>query len=335
MIGTILIVMTDQSYQPSIAGLRAFVTVARKLHFGSAASDLGVSQPSLSQALAALEAGLGMRLVERTTRRVFLTSQGEQLLPRALAVVRAADELLFAARGAQDPLRGGLRLGLIPTVAPYVLPAVLAGTAAELPDLALRIVEDRTARLLDQLREGVLDAALLALPVEGPGLAEIGMYDEDFVLALPAGHRLAGRKRVNPADMAELPLLLLDEGHCLRDQALEVCQLAGFRPDLGQTRAASLATAVQCVEGGLGVTLIPATAVDAETAGGRLATATFAAPRPGRRIGLVYRESAGRAAAYGRLAGLLTGMIDAASPTAAIRPVAGLLSPPESRRTSG
>ncbi|MFT3900207.1 MAG: hydrogen peroxide-inducible genes activator [Gordonia sp. (in: high G+C Gram-positive bacteria)] len=313
--------MTDQSYQPSIAGLRAFVTVARKLHFGSAATELGISQPALSQALAALETGLGMRLVERTTRRVFLTSQGDALLPRAVAVVRAVDELLLASRGAEDPLRGGVRLGLIPTVAPYVLPAILAGIPAELPELTLQVVEDQTARLLDQLRDGAIDLAMLALPAEGAGLAEVPMYDEDFVLALPVGHRMAGRKRVDPADMAELPLLLLDEGHCLRDQALEVCQLAGFRPDLGQTRAASLATAVQCVEGGLGVTLIPATAVDAETAGGRLATATFAAPKPGRRIGLAFRESAGRTDAYRRFAQLLTGMIAAAAPQTGIRPV--------------
>ncbi len=325
MISTILIAMTDQSYHPSIAGLRAFVAIARKLHFGSAATELGISQPALSQALATLESGLAMRLVERTTRRVFLTSQGEELLPRAAAVVRAVDELAFAARGAEDPLRGKLRLGLIPTVAPYTLPAILAGVAAQLPDLSLLVVENQTARLLEQLRDGSLDLAVLALPADAPGIAEIPMYDEDFVLALPRGHRLAGRKRVDPAAMAELPLLLLDEGHCLRDQALEVCQLAGFRPDLGQTRAASLATAVQCVEGGLGVTLIPATAVDAETAGGRLATATFAPPRPGRRIGLVYRESAGRAAPYARLAQMLTVMIAGASPTTEIRPVGNAL----------
>ncbi|MFT4199626.1 hydrogen peroxide-inducible genes activator [Gordonia sp. (in: high G+C Gram-positive bacteria)] len=320
--------MTDQSYQPSVAGLRAFVAVARKLHFGSAATELGISQPALSQALAALETGLGMRLVERTTRRVFLTSQGEALLPRAVAVVRAVDEMLLAARGAEDPLKGGLRLGLIPTVAPYVLPAILSGVAGRLPELTLQVVEDQTARLLDQLRDGVLDVAVLALPVDAAGIAEIPMYDEDFVLALPTGHRLAGRKRVDPADMADLPLLLLDEGHCLRDQALEVCQLAGFRPDLGQTRAASLATAVQCVEGGLGVTLIPATAVDAETAGGRLATATFAAPRPGRRIGLVFRESAGRMAAYRRFAALLTGVIADAGADGRITPIEPPVSEP-------
>ena len=119
---------------------------------------------------------------------------------------------MLAARGAEDPLRAGLRLGLIPTVAPYVLPAILAGTAAQLPDLTLRVVEDQTARLLDQLREGTIDLALMALPADMSGIAEIPMYDEDFVLALPIGHRLAGRKRVDPADMADLPLLLLDEG---------------------------------------------------------------------------------------------------------------------------
>ncbi len=143
------------------------------------------------------------------------------------------------------------------------------------------------------------------------------MYREDFVLALPSGHPLAGSKNVEPADLADMPLLLLDEGHCLRDQALEVCQLAGVRPDLGHTRAASLATAVQCVEGGLGVTLIPGTAVTAETASGGLATATFAAPVPGRRIGLVYRAISGREDAYRRLAELLTRLVSTAHPVTA------------------
>ncbi|GAA1480563.1 hydrogen peroxide-inducible genes activator [Gordonia sinesedis] len=301
--------MSDKSYQPTVTGLRAFVTLARRRHFGSAASELGISQPSLSQALATLEAGLGATLIERTTRRVLLTPEGEALLDRAIAVTDAVDQFLAAAAGAGDPLTGTVRLGLIPTVAPYVLPTVLRGLAAELPDLTLRVVEDQTARLLDALRAGSLDAAVLALPAAVAGLAEIPMYDEDFVLALPAGHALAGRTRVDPEALADLPLLLLDEGHCLRDQALEVCRLAGVRPDLGHTRAASLATAVQCVEGGLGVTLIPQTAVDVETAGGELATATFARPRPGRRIGLVFRESAGRTEAYRRLAGIIGALV--------------------------
>lgn len=310
MISTRLIGMSDKSYQPSVAGLRAFVALARKRHFGAAATELGVSQPSLSQALAGLEAGLGKQLIERTTRRVFVTPEGEMLLPKAIAVTDAVDEFLSASAGSDDPLAGTLRLGLIPTVAPYVLPTVLHGLAAELPSLALRVVEDQTARLVAQLREGSLDAACLALPADVPGLAEIPMYAEDFVLALPSDHPLAGRKRVDPSSLADLPLLLLDEGHCLRDQALDVCRLAGVRADIGHTRAASLATAVQCVEGGLGVTLIPGTAVAAETAGGDLATATFTKPRPGRRIGLVYRESSGRGESYRRLASIIAGLVE-------------------------
>jgi LysR family hydrogen peroxide-inducible transcriptional activator len=304
--------MTDQSYQPTIAGLKAFAAIAEKHHFGSAATDLGVSQPSLSQALAALEAGLGVKLVERSTRRVFLTSEGDALLPRAMAAIEAVDMFTAAAAGVARPLSGTLRLGLIPTVAPYVLPTVLRGLGEHLPDLTMRVVEDQTSRLLDALRHNSIDAAMLALPADAAGMIEVPMYDEDFVLALPSGHRLAGRSRVDPSVLADLPLLLLDEGHCLRDQALEVCRLAGVRPDVGPTRAASLATAVQCVEGGLGVTLIPQTAVQTETARGALAIAGFARPRPGRRIGLVMRATSGRETEYRKLAAIIAGTITAA-----------------------
>ena len=157
-----------------------------------------------------------------------------------------------------------MRLGLIPTVAPYVLPTVLAGLAERLPGLTLRVIEDQTERLLTVLREGALDAALIALPADVGGVTAIPIYDEDFVLALPPGHPLSGKRRVPAAALAELPLLLLDEGHCLRDQALDVCHKAGVRAELANTRAASLATAVQCVTGGLGVTLIPQSAVPVE-----------------------------------------------------------------------
>ncbi|HET9889618.1 MAG TPA: LysR family transcriptional regulator, partial [Mycobacterium sp.] len=146
--------MPDKTYQPTIAGLRAFVAIAEKRQFSSAATSLGVSQSTLSQALAALETGLGTQLVERSTRRVFLTAQGTELLPRAQAVVDAADAFSAAAAGSADPLRTGLRLGLIPTVAPYVLPTVLAGLAEQLPGLSLRVTEDQTERLLAILREG-------------------------------------------------------------------------------------------------------------------------------------------------------------------------------------
>jgi len=309
---TILIGMTDKIYQPTIAGLRAFVAVAEKQHFGSAATTLGVSQSTLSQALAALETGLGTQLIERSTRRVLLTPEGRQLLPHALAVVEAVDTFTAAAAGASDPLQAGMRLGLIPTVAPYVLPTLLAGLPEQLPSLTLRVIEDQTERLLTLLRDGALDAALIALPtpeVPAVGVTAIPIYDEDFVLALPPGHPLSGKRRVPTTALAELPLLLLDEGHCLRDQALDVCQKAGVRADLANTRAASLATAVQCVTGGLGVTLVPQSAVPVESARSRLGLAQFATPRPGRRIGLVFRSSSGRDESYRQLAALIGKLI--------------------------
>jgi LysR family hydrogen peroxide-inducible transcriptional activator len=306
--------MTDKTYQPTIAGLRAFVAIAEKQHFSSAATTLGVSQSTLSQALAALETGLGTQLIERSTRRVFLTTEGRQLLPRALAVVEAVDAFTAAAAGAADPLHAGMRLGLIPTVAPYVLPTLLAGLVDQLPSLTLRVIEDQTERLLALLREGALDAALIALPaseVQPAGVTAIPIYDEDFVLALPPEHPLSGKRRVPTTALAELPLLLLDEGHCLRDQALDVCQTAGVRAELANTRAASLATAVQCVSGGLGVTLIPQSAVPVEAARSRLGLAQFAAPRPGRRIGLVFRSSSDRDESYRQLAAMIGELIGA------------------------
>jgi len=201
---------------------------------------------------------------------------------------------------------------LIPTVAPYVLPTLLAGLPEQLPSLTLRVIEDQTERLLTLLRDGALDAALIALPtpeVPAVGVTAIPIYDEDFVLALPPGHPLSGKRRVPTTALAELPLLLLDEGHCLRDQALDVCQKAGVRADLANTRAASLATAVQCVTGGLGVTLIPQSAVPVESARSRLGLAQFATPRPGRRIGLVFRSSSGRDESYRQLAALIGKLI--------------------------
>ncbi len=297
--------MPDKSYQPTLAGLRTFVAVAEKQHFGTAATALGVSQSTLSQALAALEAGLGVSLIERSTRRVFLTTEGQQLLPHARAVMEAVSTFTAVVAGASDPLQGMMRLGLIPTVAPYVLPSLLAGLGSRLPALTLSVAEDQTERLLRALRDGALDAALIALPADGSGFTEVPIYDEDFVLALPVGHPLSGKSRVSPTVLARLPLLLLDEGHCLRDQTLDVCQKAGFKVELANTRAASLATAVQCVTGGLGVTLIPQTAVPVEAARGELGLAKFAAPRPGRQIGLVFRSSSSRDKPYRQLAGII------------------------------
>ncbi|MEU7766125.1 hydrogen peroxide-inducible genes activator [Nocardia sp. NPDC049190] len=296
--------MTDQTYQPTLSQLRAFVAIAEYRHFGTAAARLGVSQPTLSQALAALENGLGLQLIERSTRRVLVTAAGMRLLPKAMATLEAADRFVASATG--DALGGTLRMGIIPTVAPYVLPGLLPELRKKLPALHPHIVEDQTARLLDGLRTGVLDVALVALPTQVPGLVEIALYPEEFVLVTPRGHELAGRTDLTASALDALPLLLLDEGHCLRDQTLDVCRSADAHPAaVGDTRAASLATVVQCVAGGLGVTLIPEMAVAAETARGTLDIAHFAAPVPGRTIGLAFRASTARADDYEYLAAII------------------------------
>ncbi|RDI64734.1 LysR family transcriptional regulator [Nocardia pseudobrasiliensis] len=301
---TILIGVTDQTYQPTLSQLRAFVAIAEYRHFGTAAARLNVSQPTLSQALASLENGLGLQLIERSTRRVLVTAAGKRLLPQAMATLEAADR--FVASAAGNGLGGTLRLGIIPTVAPYVLPDLLPELRRLLPTLVPHIIEDQTARLLDGLRTGVLDVALLAVPTETTGLIEIPLYTEEFVLVTPRGHELAGRADVSPEALDRLPLLLLDEGHCLRDQTLELCRARDVRPGpVGDTRAASLATVVQCVAGGLGVTLIPEMAVAAETARGTLDIARFAAPAPGRTLGLVFRGSTARVEDYEHLAEII------------------------------
>lgn len=305
MIGrTILIGVTDQTYQPTLSQLRAFVAIAEYRHFGTAAARLSVSQPTLSQALASLENGLGLQLIERSTRRVLVTPAGKRLLPQAIATLEAADRFVASAAGSGPG--GTLRMGIIPTVAPYVLPTLLPELRTRLPGLVPHVIEDQTARLLDGLRSGVLDVALLALPTEASGVVEIPLYKEEFVVVVPRGHAYAGRTDLKPSDLDSVPLLLLDEGHCLRDQTLDLCRTNDVHPGtVGDTRAASLATVVQCVAGDLGVTLIPEMAVTAETSRGTLDIARFAAPAPGRTLGLAYRASTARTDDYIRLAEII------------------------------
>ncbi|WP_216895481.1 hydrogen peroxide-inducible genes activator [Nocardia alni] len=296
--------MTDQTYQPTLSQLRAFAAIAEYRHFGTAAARLSVSQPTLSQALASLENGLGLQLIERSTRRVLVTAAGKRLLPQAMATLEAADRFIASAMG--DGLGGALRLGIIPTVAPYVLPTLLPELRQQFPAMVPHVIEDQTARLLDGLRGGVLDVALLALPTKTTGMIEIPLYSEEFVVVTPSGHELAGRADLSPADLEAQPLLLLDEGHCLRDQTLDLCRAQEIRPGpAGDTRAASLATVVQCVAGGLGLTLIPQMAVGAETARGTLDVARFAAPAPGRTLGLAFRGSTARTEDYEHLADVI------------------------------
>ncbi|MFD4830371.1 LysR substrate-binding domain-containing protein [Streptomyces uncialis] len=289
--------------QPSIAQLRAFAAVAEHLHFRDAAAAIGMSQPALSGAVSALEDVLGVQLLERTTRKVLLSPAGERLAWRAKGVLDAVGDLLEEAAAVRAPFTGTLRLGVIPTVAPYLLPTVLRLAHDTYPSLELEVHEEQTASLVDGLTGGRLDLLLLAVPLGVPGLTELPLFEEDFVLVTPAEHELAGREGIARDALRGLDLLLLDEGHCLRDQALEVCRHAGRAEGPVTTTAAGLSTLVQLVAGGLGVTLLPRTAVPVETARDvRLRTGRFAEPAPSRRVALVMRTGAARGAEYGELA---------------------------------
>ncbi|MCX4586712.1 hydrogen peroxide-inducible genes activator [Streptomyces sp. NBC_01481] len=282
--------------QPSLAQLRAFAAVAEHLHFRDAAAAIGMSQPALSGAVSALEVALGVQLLERTTRRVLLSPAGERLAVRAKAVLEAVGELMEEAEAVRAPFTGVLRLGVIPTVAPYLLPNVLRLVHDRYPDLDLQVHEEQTSSLLEGLGAGRLDLLLLAVPLGVPGVTELPLFDEDFVLVTPDDHWLGGRQDIPREALRELHLLLLDEGHCLRDQALDICREAGRTEGAPvTTTAAGLSTLVQLVAGGLGVTLLPRTAVDVETGrGGRLQTGYFAEPAPARRIALAMRAGAAR-----------------------------------------
>ncbi|MEU9999019.1 LysR substrate-binding domain-containing protein [Streptomyces sp. NPDC050848] len=295
--------------QPSLSQLRAFAAVAEHLHFRDAAAAIGMSQPALSGAVSALEEALGVQLLERTTRKVLLSPAGERLAARARAVLDAVSELMEEAEAAQAPFTGVLRLGVIPTVAPYLLPTVLGLVHERYPELDLQVHEEQTSSLLEGLAAGRLDLLLLAVPLGVPGVTELPLFDEDFVLVTPQGHPLAGRSDIPREALKELNLLLLDEGHCLRDQALDICREAGRTEGAPvTTTAAGLSTLVQLVAGGLGVTLLPRTAVKVETARNTaLFTGCFTDPAPTRQVALAMRTGAARQAEFEELAGALRG----------------------------
>ncbi|MFI2075921.1 hydrogen peroxide-inducible genes activator [Streptomyces triculaminicus] len=293
--------------QPSLSQLRAFVAVAEHLHFRDAATAIGMSQPALSSAVAALEESLGIQLLERTTRKVLLSPAGERLAARACTVLDAVSDFMEEADAARAPFTGVLRLGVIPTVAPYLLPTVLRLVQGAYPALDLQVHEEQTSSLLDGLTHGRLDLLLLAVPLGAPGVAEIPLFDEDFVLVTPCDHWLAGRGDIPREALRELDLLLLDEGHCLRDQALDICREAGRAEGAAMTTsAAGLSTLVQLVGGGLGVTLLPRTALRVETGrSDRLATGDFAEPAPSRRVALAMRSGAARQGEFEEFAAAL------------------------------
>lgn len=291
--------------RPSLRQLEYLLAVADARHFGRAARACAVSQPALSAQIAALEEGLGVRLLERSRRGTRPTPAGARVIEHARAVLRAADELVAAAREAREPLTGPLHLGVIPTVAPYLLPRWLPEVRRRHPRLRLFLHEEQTARVLADLSEGRLDLGLLALPVDEPGFESFEIGREPFLLAAPPGHRLAQRagRRVGPEDLAGETVLLLEDGHCLREQALSVCRERGAREAEG-VRAGGLSTLVQMVEGGLGVTLLPASAAGVEGRGG-LALLRFRAPEPSRTLGLVWRKASPRGDEFRSLGELL------------------------------
>jgi LysR family hydrogen peroxide-inducible transcriptional activator len=280
------------------------VAVADALSFHRAAARCRVSQPSLSAQLAQLEAALGVRLFERDRRRVLLTAAGQEVIARARRLLRDTDDLVAAARQASDPLAGNLRVGIIPTISPYLLPQVAPALRRAFPALSTRWVEDKTAALVQALHAGELDAALVALEAELGDVEHEVVATDPFVLATRPDDPLATRRsRVERGELADADVLLLDDGHCFREQALSYCARARAR-EL-EFRATSLATLAQMVAGGAGVTILPELAVATEAARAGLEVRAFAPPAPARTIALVWRRKAPIAGALRRLAATL------------------------------
>lgn len=272
---------------PTLRQMRYFEALARARHFGRAAEASNVSQPALSVQIREMEAAMGSALFERGSRGVRLTAFGETVRGRIRDILRATDDLSDLARMARGGRGGRLRLGVIPTVAPYLLPRIMAILGAERPGLGVEIREAITSHLLRELKDGALDAAIVALPVSEPSLEEVALFDEPFVLVRPEGD--AGAPMPDGAELAEMRLLLLEEGHCFRDQALSFCELA--RPRALGLEATSLGTLVQMVGAGMGVTLIPEMAVEIETRGAPVAVGRLAPPEPARTVGMIWRRS--------------------------------------------
>lgn len=295
--------------RPTLQQLHYLVALAETEHFGRAAAATHVSQPGLSSQIKALEDRLGVVLVERTRRGAKLTPAGLGVVARARTVLRDIDELVHMARQGTSGLAGPLEVGVIPTMAPYLLPKVVPVVANRYPEALVSLREARTEDLLRLLRDGVLDLALLALPVDGDDLDVAPLAEDPFLLAVAETHPLARRR--GPAsidDLRQEPVILLEDGHCLRTQALGVCELAGATTTT--VRAASLSTVVQMVAAGYGVTLLPASTVGLEARPGNgVAVRRFRLPAPSRTLALVWRRSSPRAEAYRELARLLAPVV--------------------------
>ena len=286
--------------------LRYFDALARHRHFGRAAEASAISQPALSLQIRELEEILGAALVERGARQIRLTALGDAVWLRGREVLRAVDELGALAQATGGPLAGRLRLGVIPTVAPYLLPRVMRHLVAAYPEIDLRPREAVTPKLVRDLGEGRLDLALVALPVSEPSFTEVALFDEEFLLVRSIG---AAHLPVPPlVDLPAAPLLQLEEGHCFRDQAIAVCKMPPS-PSGEIMEGSSLSTLVQMVGAGIGVTLIPEMAAEVELRSAPVVVHRLPEPRPKRTVGLIWRRSNPLADRYGALAeGLRTGL---------------------------
>ena len=295
----------------TLQDLRYVVTLAETRNFARAAEACFVSQPTLSTQIKKLEDELGLALFERTNKRVMPTSAGSGLIAQARVVLEEAEKLRQMAQQALDPMAGTLRLGVIPTLGPYLLPHLVPQLRADYPQLQLYLREDLTANLIERLRAGTLDSILVALPIQTDGLELIELFREPFVMALPKDSPLAGKAEVMETDLMGVPLLLLEDGHCLRDQALAVCGLPQPR-GTEDFRGSSLETLRQMVAAGVGCTLLPALAADTTATGGNKSAGerlielrSFAAPVPHRTIGLAARRGFPRMEMVRAFAGLV------------------------------
>ncbi|MCB1284263.1 MAG: LysR substrate-binding domain-containing protein [Microthrixaceae bacterium] len=287
----------------NLRDLRYLVAVADHHHFGRAAEACFVSQPTLSTQIKKLEAELGVELIERTPRQALLTAPGERVVERARIVLAEADSIRRIAQQANDPESGTVRMGLFPTIAPYVLPHVVGNLRTKFPKLELLLVEEKTEVIVERLREGNLDIGVLALPIADFGFLSAPLFREDFVLAVPKGHHLASAPQPLKLEaIAKENVLLLEEGHCLRQQALSVCQLAGAG-ERSEFRATSLETLRQMVAAGVGVTLLPELAVQPPVPmSPDIEILRFADPAPSRELAMFWRDTSIYASLYPRLA---------------------------------
>ncbi|AZO76616.1 MULTISPECIES: hydrogen peroxide-inducible genes activator [unclassified Bosea (in: a-proteobacteria)] len=270
--------------------LRYLEALARHGHFGRAAEACAISQPALSMQIKTLEEELGAELFERDRRQVRLTSFGEEIAQRGKDILRALDELEGYARASRNGLVAKLRIGVIPTVAPYLLPSLIGDLTRLHGGLDLHVRETLTPKLVQELNEGRLDMAIVALPVSEPSLTEVALFTESFVLVRPREDK--GKPAPNREALREMRLLLLEEGHCFRDQALSFCNTKPRTvPPRDLLDASSLSTLVQMVDAGLGVTLIPEMAVAVETRSASVSVVRFGQPEPSRTIGMVWRKT--------------------------------------------